>query len=107
VSQEEMPRELRLRELARAELTNYRAGKIPLGRLVDNLDTLWSQLEPSTWHDAFREHWWTLEQIYAVGLDRQELDALPDDVVTDIETAVTALEALAETGSSDSSSGSS
>jgi hypothetical protein len=61
---------------------------------VDDLDAIWSGLLPSPWRDEFRGHWWTLEQVYAVALDRDELSALPDDAVSDIEEAVSALEEL-------------
>jgi hypothetical protein len=49
---------------------------------------------PSQWRDEFRGHWWTLEQVYAVALDRDELAALPGDAVSDIEEAVSGLEEL-------------
>jgi hypothetical protein len=48
----------------------------------------------SEWRTELRGHWWTLEQVYAVAIDRQELDDLPVDAVADIEEAVDGLEAL-------------
>jgi hypothetical protein len=86
--------ELRLREPARRTVAAYRSGEISLRQLVDDLDVIWSELAPSQWRDEFRGHWWTLEQVYAVALDRGELNALPDDAVSDIEEAASGLEEL-------------
>jgi hypothetical protein len=61
---------------------------------VDDLNLIWSESSQSDWWDEFRGYWWTLERVYAVALDRGELDALPVDVVADIEESITGLEVL-------------
>jgi hypothetical protein len=94
MSEYEMTPELRLRDLARRALADYNAGRTSLRGLVDDLDAIWSNLEPSVWRDEFRGHWWTLEQVYAVALDRRELDALPEDAAAEVEEAIAALEKL-------------
>ncbi len=91
---DEMTPELRRHDLARRVIADYRTSKISLKRLIDDLDTIWSDLEASGWRDEFRGHWWTLEQVYAVALDREELNQLPRDAVGDIEEALRGLEGL-------------
>jgi hypothetical protein len=84
----------RLRALAAGALSDYKAGRTSLRRLVDDLDVAWSGVSQSEWGDEFRGHWWTLEQIYAVALDRGELNSLSADSIAAIEEAAAALEAL-------------
>lgn len=86
----------RLRAIARQSLANYRRGEISLKRLVDNLDEVWSNLELSTWREEFRGHWWTLEQVYASAVDRDDLGVVQADVSGDIAEAINALERLLE-----------
>jgi len=86
----------RLRALAVGALSGYKMGKTSLRRLVDDLDVVWNGVGPSDWGDEFRSHWWTLEQIYAVALDRGELDSLSAVYLTAIQEATTALEALVD-----------
>jgi hypothetical protein len=83
-----------LRELAIRSLASYKAGRLSLRRLVDDLDTVWSNLEPSDWREDFRGHWWTLEQVYAVAVDRGDLESLPQESLVAIDEATTALELL-------------
>jgi hypothetical protein len=96
-----MSHHMRLRDLANRSLTSYRTGEISLGRLVDDLDTVWSNLGASDWLVEFRSHWWTLEQIYSVALDRGEVSSLPPESLAAIDEAVAALERLLETWPSD------
>ena len=91
---DEMTPELRLHDLAQRVIVDFRTSRISLKRLVDDLDTIWSNLDASSWRDEFRGHWWTLEQVYAVALDRRELDNLPSDAIDDIEEALRGLEGL-------------
>jgi hypothetical protein len=84
----------RLRALATDVLADYKAGKISLRRLIDDLDTVWDGVTPSDWSDEFRGHWWTLEQIYATALDRGELDSLSSASLVAIEEATIGLETL-------------
>lgn len=84
----------RLRDRAAQALSAYQAGGTSLRRLIDTLDAIWSGFEPSEWRDEFREHWWTLEQIYAVALDRGDLADLSSDDTREIGDAVNELEIL-------------
>ena len=93
--------DLRLRDFARRSLAGYRAGDTSLRRLVDDLDTVWSKLGSSDWLVDFRGHWWTLEQIYSVALDRGELESLSPESLAAIDEAVAALEGLLETWPND------
>ena len=93
--------DLPLRDVARRSLAGYRAGRLSLQRLIDDLDTVWNNLDPSDWRVAFRGHWWTLEQVYSVALDRGEVESLPPSSVAAIDEAVVALEHLLETWPND------
>jgi len=84
----------RLRALAAESLAGYKGGTVSLRQLVDNLDVVWNGLERSGWSDEFREHWWTLEQVYSVALDRGELHPLPAEYLTAISEAVAGLETV-------------
>ena len=70
---DDMTPDQRLRGLAADAVAGYRAGKVSLRQLIDNLDVVWSGFERSSWSDEFRGHWWTLEQVYSVALDRGSL----------------------------------
>jgi hypothetical protein len=94
MSDEEMTPDQRLHSLASASLTGYRSGAMSLRRLIDDLDVVWNGLPATEWSEEFRGHWWTLEQVYAVALDRGELGTLPADARADIEEAVGELERL-------------
>ncbi|WP_117212991.1 hypothetical protein [Allorhizocola rhizosphaerae] len=94
MSDDEMTPDQRLQRLARASLAGYKSSTVSLRRLIDDLDAVWNNLPSTDWSEEVRGHWWTLEQVYAVALDRGELEALPADAKADIEEAVRALEAL-------------
>jgi hypothetical protein len=94
MSEGEMTPDLRLRTVASSALGGYRAGSVPLRRLIDDLDAVWNNLSSSEWSDDFRGHWWTLEQVYAVALDRGQLNAMPSDSLAAIDEAIAGLEAL-------------
>lgn len=85
-----------LRGVARSALGEYRVGRISLRKLIDELDLVWSRLERSEWSDEFRGHWWTLEQVYSVALDRGEIDSLSSEYLSAIGEATDALEGLLE-----------
>jgi hypothetical protein len=95
VSLEGVP-DQRLRDSIAVSLARFRSGEILLGELVDRLDSAWNEVAPSKWRDDFRGHWWTLEQVYAVAIDRGELDALPPDAASDITEAIEGIESLLE-----------
>ncbi|QYO67756.1 hypothetical protein [Leptolyngbya sp. 7M] len=52
----------------------FEAEKLPLGNLIDSLQTILDGIEDNRkeWVDAFRGEWWSLEQVYAAALDRGE-----------------------------------
>ncbi|WP_342322976.1 hypothetical protein AAEY27_00250 [Kosakonia sp. BYX6] len=61
-------------------LCSYSSGKITLKQLIDNLEGLlfFLQSVDVEWKNDFHEHWFVLEQVYAVALFRNEsID--PDD----------------------------
>jgi hypothetical protein len=91
---DDMTPDQRLRTLAADTLAGYKAGKVSLRRLVDDLDVVWNGLASSDWRDELRGHWWTLEQVYAAALDRGELNSLSSESLAAIEEATTGLEAV-------------
>jgi hypothetical protein len=94
MSDDEMTPDQRLHLLASASLSGYRSGAVSLRRLVDDLNVVWNNLPSTEWSEEFRGHWWTLEQVYSVALDRGELEALPADAEADIDEAVGGIEGL-------------
>ena len=48
--------------------------RLPLAEVISGLDSLLSVLEdtPESWRERFKSEWWSLEQIYAANLDRNE-----------------------------------
>jgi hypothetical protein len=83
-----------MRDAIAVKLADYRNGQTSLAQLVNDLDAIWNDLPLSEWRDEFRGHWWTLEQVYAVGIDRGELAELPVDAQSDINEAVAGIESL-------------
>ena len=94
MSDDELTPDQRLPLLATTSLAGYRSGAVSLRQLIDDLDAVWNGLLSTQLSEEFRGHWWTLEQVYAVALDRGELEALPADAKADIEEAVGGLERL-------------
>ncbi|MFE9256281.1 MULTISPECIES: hypothetical protein [Streptomyces] len=83
-----------LREGVRQSIQKYRAGGIALRVLIDDLDSVSSDLEGSPLGEDLRSHWWVLEEIYAVALDRGDLQGLPREDELAIEETLDALERL-------------
>lgn len=83
-----------LRDSIAGSVAMFRSGEIALGELVDRLDSAWNDVTPSEWRDDFRGHWWTLEQVYAVAVDRGELHSLQPDAESDIAEAIEGIESL-------------
>ncbi|NJQ04892.1 hypothetical protein [Streptomyces lonarensis] len=81
-----------LREGARQSIQKYRTGKISLRTLINDLDSTSSHFEASSLGEELRSHWWTLEEIYAVALDRGDLEELSREDKLDIEEALDALD---------------
>ncbi len=59
----------------------YRLGAISLRALIDGLSALLDVLESAgdSWKARFRSEWWTLEQVYASSLDRNQGQLRLDD----------------------------
>lgn len=76
----ERERERRQLTLASEVLKGYRDQGPKLDAVIADLDALWSEfrLQSDEWLNVYRGHWWSLEQVYAVVLDR-ELDRIPED----------------------------
>jgi hypothetical protein len=90
----EIPDAQWLREGVRQSIQKYRAGEIALRILIDDLDSVSSNLEVSLLGEDLRSHWWVLEEIYAVALDRGDLQELPREDELAIEETLDALEHL-------------
>ena len=84
---------LRQYELMLDRLEAHRRGAISLRRLIQDLRSLVEALElpSSAWKDEFVGEWWTLEQVYAVAIDRNELDHLPTESQELVDTAIASL----------------
>ncbi|HEV8581815.1 MAG TPA: hypothetical protein VGX68_22325 [Thermoanaerobaculia bacterium] len=70
--------DLRQYGLMRDRLEAYEAGTISLHKLIEDLRDLLEALEhvSPAWRQDFRKNWWTLEQIYAAAIDREQLEGL-------------------------------
>lgn len=66
--------DLRQLELMRDILKAYDAEKISLSDVINKLEGLLECLKfpDNEWETDFHNHWFTLEQVYAVALDRNE-----------------------------------
>ncbi len=91
-------RERRQYTLMRDKLSEFHSGALSIGSLIDSLSALLDNTEDAStqWLDEFREHWWTLEQIYAVELDREEQGELPPESLSLVSATVSSLQKLVE-----------
>jgi hypothetical protein len=82
----------------RDKLAEFQSGKLSIGNLVDSLSALLDNVEEASpqWREAFKTHWWTIEQVYAVGIDRGNLNALPSESRSLLTEAVEHLWQLVE-----------
>ena len=81
--------------LMRSQLESYRQGQLDLGTLIQRLEGLLNVLqavEPS-WKETFHEEWFTLEQVFAVSLDRPGENVI-DDSKAILQEAVAKLSEL-------------
>ncbi|WP_353928954.1 hypothetical protein WJM97_11500 [Okeanomitos corallinicola TIOX110] len=55
-------------------IIEFEEGKLGLDQLINALYGLLKSLQTTEeeWIDKFQSEWWTLEQVYAVALDRKE-----------------------------------
>lgn len=55
-------------------ITEFEQGRLRLDQLINALYGLLKSLQTTEeeWIDKFQSEWWTLEQVYAVALDRKE-----------------------------------
>ena len=74
-------------------LRAFTRGAVSLRKLIEDLRSLAEALEdpPLGWKEDFLSDWWTLEQVYAVAVDRDELDNLSAESQVLIDGAVAAL----------------
>ncbi|ETS29634.1 hypothetical protein BB987_17515 [Photorhabdus temperata] len=66
--------DLRQLNLMKETLGAYVENRLPLNVLIDRLRDLLDCLQDvnNEWKEQFYEHWFSLEQVYAVALDRNE-----------------------------------
>src|SRR5436309_3455032 len=76
-------------ELMSVAIQQYEDGTINLPSLVSGLEALLASLEAADrgWVERFRSEWWTLEQVYAVALDRGQTE-LSAEEEAEIGTAI-------------------
>jgi hypothetical protein len=86
----EWVRELRQRNLVRTVLDEYQAHELPLRRLVQDLQALSCEmtLAPAQWRELFQAEVNGLEVLYAIAIDREVLDDLPEDFRANVEAGV-------------------
>lgn len=89
-------RDLRQYEFMLDRLEAFTRSAISLRKLIEDLRSLVEALElPSpAWKEDFVSEWWTLEQVYAVAIDRNELDHLPAESKELIDRAVASLRGM-------------
>jgi hypothetical protein len=87
------PYDRRQYELMLDRLKGFAFGAVGLPKLIEDLRSLADALEKPApaWKEDFLSEWWTLEQVYAVALDRGELDRLPAESQDLLDGAVAAL----------------
>jgi hypothetical protein len=63
-----------------SQLESYREGQLDLAALIQRLEGLLNALEAvdPAWKEAFHEEWFTLEQVFAVSLDRPGKNVIGD-----------------------------
>nr|RNJ64595.1 MAG: hypothetical protein EDM05_35665 [Leptolyngbya sp. IPPAS B-1204]RNJ64634.1 MAG: hypothetical protein EDM05_35465 [Leptolyngbya sp. IPPAS B-1204] len=61
-------------QLIEKYIREFEEERLQIGNLINHLQTVLDAIEENKkeWVDAFRSEWWTLEQVYAVALDRGE-----------------------------------
>jgi len=61
-------------KLIEEHIKEFENGKLKLSQLINAVDGLlgYLKLTEEDWIERFQSEWWTLEQVYAVALDRQE-----------------------------------
>ena len=61
-------------QLINSYIKEFEEGKLNLRSLIQTLSGLLESLTTTDpkWKDAFQSEWWTLEQVYAVAIDRGE-----------------------------------
>lgn len=63
------------------QLSQFESGKIDLQHVISGLKSLQNSLRTidQHWKEKFTADWWTLEQVYAVSLDRKKTTLSPKD----------------------------
>jgi hypothetical protein len=59
-------------QLMKQFITDFEAGTLNIRALIDSLNALLNVLQGASqeWKSSFNAEWWTLEEVYAVALDR-------------------------------------
>jgi hypothetical protein len=85
-------------DLMAEHLRRFEEGSSNLGTLVAGLDSLMACLEApdQEWIQRFRSEWWTLEQVYAVALDRGKTELSAEDEALVNEAVAKMKQLLAE-----------
>lgn len=91
----ELDKEWRHLQQMRKSLASRRDSVESLGRLISELESLCVLLETptSSWRDSFQEQWGTLEEVFAVMLDR-DASTMDDEGAKLVADAVMRLEIL-------------
>ena len=90
-------RDRRQISLIKESLNRFAYNREGLGLLVRDVEALLQALEeiPMEWIASAREHWWDLEQVYAVVLDRND-DSIIRENQELIRSAITELKRLVQ-----------
>jgi|ERR1700720_639227 len=91
----ELERDSRQYQLMLDRLSAFERKAIGLPDLVEDLRSLIDALSSTNrWAQELLSDWWTLEQVYAVAIDRDQLQSLPQDSEDLVKEAITALRDL-------------
>ena len=73
--------DLRQLEAMRLQLTQFETRTITLSHLIAGLKALLASMRTfgKDWKETFESEWWTLEQVYAVALDRKKTELSPEE----------------------------
>ena len=81
--------------LIRDQLDSYEKGEVQLESLIGGLNALSAVLSETDRSKELREHWWTLEQLLAVGMDRSDIAGVLSDNKPALDDALTQIRRLA------------
>jgi hypothetical protein len=93
---EDRGREGRQRELVLAAIERYRAGRSSLRRVAEDLQALAPEFPamPAAWQEELQSEVNNLDVTFAVAIDRDVADALPEESVTEVAQTLDRIERL-------------